>query len=250
MRAARCSNRTMERQVAETDPNYAPYAPFKNVQAVMSRYRERGLPEPLTAAEIERLGISGGMAPRTLRALRFLGLIDEGGNRLEPFERLKRATTEEYPQQLAEIVRAAYLPVFQIVDPAQDSDTALADAFRRFEPSAQRDKMITLFRGLIEAAEIVPRGKPKYREGGPRRTDLNRPRATSPKPSAEANVESDGTSASGGAETRPDYRLIQAVIQQLPREPRWTAAKRDRWLKALGAAVDLMYELEEGTPGD
>jgi hypothetical protein len=229
--------------MAETvDPNYAPYAPYKNVQAVISRYRDRGLPEQLTAAEVERLGISGGMAPRTLRALRFLGLIDEGGNRLEPFERLKRASTEEYPAQLAEIVRAAYLPVFQIVDPAQDSDTAIADAFRRFEPSAQRDKMLALFRGLIEAAEIVQPGKPKSREGGARRAEPTRvkPAAlkSNPKP-ADVDL------AGGGAETLPDYRLIQAVIQQLPREPRWIEAKRDRWIKALVAAVDLVFEVED-----
>lgn len=225
------------------DPNYAPYAPYKNVQSVISRYRDRGLPDPLSASEIERLGISAGMAPRTLRALRFLGLVDEGGHRLEPFERLKRATTDEYPAQLAEIVRGAYLPVFQIVDPAQDSDTAIADAFRRFEPSAQRDKMIALFRGLAEEAEIIPKGKPKQREGGARR-DPNRSKTTTPK-STKAEPPSDPAAPSVSSEVLPDYRLIQAVIQQLPREPRWSAAKRDRWLKALSAAVDLVFELEE-----
>jgi len=233
--------------VQEADANYAPYAPFKNVNGVITRYRDRGLPEPLTSADLERLGISGGMAPRTLRALRFLGLIDADGNRQEPFERLKRANTEEYPAQLAEVVRAAYLPIFQIVDPAQDSDTALADAFRRFEPSAQREKMIALFRGLAEEAEIIPKGKPKSREGGRRPEPTPKPRPA-PKVAASAGV----ATASGSAHDAtveavgmPDYRLVQAVIQQLPREPRWTTAKRDRWIAALTAAVDLVFEVED-----
>lgn len=224
------------------DQDYAPYASYKNVRDVINRYRERGLPDRLTAGDLERIGIPSGMAPRTLRALRFLGLIDEDGNRLEAFDRLKRATTEEYPAQLAEIVRAAYLPIFQIVDPAQDSDTALADAFRRFEPSAQRDKMIVLFRGLAEEAEIIPPDKPRQREYPGRRAEP-RPRAVAPKPSTQV-VEPVGSPAPG--ESHVDYRLVQAVLQQLPSEPRWTAAKRERWLTAMSAAVDLVFEVEEG----
>ncbi|MBA2275802.1 MAG: DUF5343 domain-containing protein [Chloroflexi bacterium] len=91
-----------------------------------------------------------------MQALRFLGLVDEGGNRLEGFEQLRRANTDEYPGVLAEVVRAAYLPVFTIVDPATDSDTAIADAFRGYEPAAQREKMISIFRGLCVRAGLIP----------------------------------------------------------------------------------------------
>ena len=227
----------------DLDQNYAPYASYKNVRDVINRYRDRGLPEPLTYSDLERIGIPGGMAPRTLRALRFLGLVDEAGNRLEAFERLKRATTEEYPALLAEIVRGAYLPIFQIVDPAQDSDTALADAFRRFEPSAQREKMIVLFRGLAEEAELIPPKSRQQREGGARREP--RPRTAIPKPPTQV-IQPEGIPAPGATtESQADYRLVQAVIQQLPREPRWTATKRDRWIAALTSAVDLVFEVED-----
>jgi hypothetical protein len=222
--------------------NYAPYAPYKSVQQVITRYRERGLPEPLSSAELERIGVPHSMSARTLQALRFLGLVDGEGARLEPFERLKRATTQEYPDLLAEIVRAAYLPVFQIVDPAQDSDTALSDAFRRFEPSAQRDKMIGLFRGLAEEASIIPR-TPRQRSGG-RKPDPQ-PRAKTPTPKAPKPATQDAP-APAGEEGVQDFRLVSAVIQQLPRERRWSKAKRDRWIQALTAAVDLLYEVEEG----
>jgi hypothetical protein len=141
---------------AMADDNFAPYAPAKAVVGVINQLRDKGLPNPVTGMVLERIGVAASMTPRTLQALRFLGLVDEDGNWLENLERLSRAKTEEFPGVLAEIVQAAYLPVFTIVNPATDSDTAISDAFRGFEPRNQRDKMIALFRGLCVRAEIIP----------------------------------------------------------------------------------------------
>lgn len=41
-----------------------------------------------------------------------------------------------------------------------------------------------------------------------------------------------------------DYQVISAIIQQLPRDARWTMARRERWLKAMTAAIDLLIEVE------
>jgi hypothetical protein len=179
-----------------------------------------------------------------MRALRFLGLIDESGARLEPFERLKKATTAEYPEQLAQVVRAAYLPVFTIVNPAEDSDTAIADAFRRFEPSAQRGKMIALFRSLCEEAQIITQVAPRPRPA-PRRAA---PDAASQRPRPPAEKRSDPPVVRDHKDddaTAPDYRLISAVIQQLPRSGKWTRERRDRWLLTLTSAVDLLFEVTD-----
>lgn len=241
----------MPKGTPASDEDYAPYAPYKAVHDVIIRYRERGLPDPLTPAALEQVGVATGMTQRTLRALRFLGLIDETGARLEPFERLKKSTTAEYPEQLAEVVRAAYLPVFTIVNPAEDSDTAIADAFRRFEPSAQRGKMIALFRGLCEEAQIITTTAPRPRPA-PRR-----PAAESssqrPKPPAEKRSDPPVVADRKDDEAAtPDYRLISAVIQQLPRSGKWTRERRDRWLLTLTAAVDLLFEVadDHGDPAD
>src|ERR687892_2002494 len=49
----------------------------------------------------------------------FSGLIDDAGRSTGYFERLRRASAEEYPAALADVLRAASRPVFKAVDPAR-----------------------------------------------------------------------------------------------------------------------------------
>ena len=153
------------------DSDFAPYAPTRAVVDTITRFRDRGLPAPLNAQALQTVGIAGTMAPRTLQALRFLGLLDDDDNPTELFQRIKRASTDEYKGQLAEVIRGAYIRVFSIVDPAADGDIAVADAFRAFEPSKQRAKMVSLFRGLCAEAGIIEQAR--------QRSINRRPRANS-----------------------------------------------------------------------
>jgi len=45
--------------------------------------------------------------------------------------------------------------------------------------------------------------------------------------------------------TRQDYRLIYALIDQLPAANRWTESERDRWLRALAGIIDLLIDVAE-----
>ncbi len=234
--------------MATTNQN-AGYAPVANVLSVIRRLRERGLPDPLSLQELERIGIPPGNAPRTLASLRLLGLVDDEGQRTQAFERIGRASTDEYQGVLAEVIKAAYADVFTVVDPAKDTDIAINDAFRHFEPQAQRGRMVTLFLGVCQEAGLIPGGPPQ-RKARVRRTEspsksASAARAQTIRPesvASEVHVPSPKVIQSEG---ETDYRLISALMQQLPASGKWSQSKRDRWVKAVTAAVDLLTETSD-----
>lgn len=231
--------------VTETERPGAPYAPVNHVLNIIRRFRDRGLPDPLTIQEVQRVGVPAGNAPRTLAALRFLGLIREDGHLSEDFERVRRASTQQYPEVLGEIVRAAYEPVFTVVDPAEDDETAIHDAFRHYQPQAQRERMVVLFVGLCREAGIIP-GGPITRATRARRGTADR---TAPRPEPQVvrpepvEVSSEVPAPTVHTEPGVDYRLISALMQQLPKDGKWTRDKRDKWVGAMTAGVDLLTEV-------
>ena len=158
--------------------HFAPYASANSVIKVIQQYRNHGLPDPLTQTGLEQIGQAPSMASFTLRSLVFLGLMDEGGNFTADFTRIRRANTDEYPGELGEILRKAYLQVFAVTNPAVHDATKIVDAFRPFEPAKQRDKMVGLFMGLCEEAGIVPVGTAKRRKTTTNTSRSRRPAAT------------------------------------------------------------------------
>lgn len=236
--------------------SFAPYAPVRNVLEVIRRRRERGLPDPVTVQVLESIGIPAGNASRTLQALRFLRLVDDEGRQTPLFEELARAPSSEYGKVLTEILRSAYRAIFAIVDPAQDPDDSIGDAFRQFEPAAQRSRMVTLFLGLCEAAGIVTkkRGHPSAVPSGRRVKVGTSVRSVGRGPiegrePEQAQGLSDQRTLNAGDKSI-DYRLISALIQHLPLDGRWSADKREKWLQAVRAAVDLLVEVTDKKDGE
>jgi len=41
----------------------------------------------------------------------------------------------------------------------------------------------------------------------------------------------------------PYLILVSAIVQQLPREGKWTASKRQHWMDAMTSAIDLLIEV-------
>lgn len=221
------------------EENFVPYASAKSVIQVIKRYRERGLPEPLTLEALQQVGITASMSSPTYRALLFLGLVDEAGGKTPVFESIRRATSDEYPQVLADAIRRAYSEIFIIADPARDDASTIADAFRKYDPASQRSKMVNLFVGLCDEAGITePRSKRRAR--GPA-TATRAPR-TPTTPAVEAIVLRSEDTAEF------DFRLVSSIVQQLPKSGQWTPDKRQRWLDAMTSAIDLLIDVQEEPP--
>jgi len=134
----------------------APYAPAKAILDIVGRYRNKGLPAPVTAEVLGRIGVSDSLIPRTLQALKALDLITDDGKPTQTFETLRLAPEAEYEKSLNDWLVTAYADVLQFIDPDTADDTVLRDAFRSYSPIGQQPRRVTLFTGLFAAAGIGP----------------------------------------------------------------------------------------------
>ena len=231
------------------DEKRAPYAPPASVLAVIRRMHERGLPEMLDETAMAVSGVPDSLHSRVLASLRFLGLADESGKKTELFTRLGRATSDEYSALLAEIVQAAYAPVFAFgIDPSQDNDQRVMDAFRSYEPMGQREGMARLFRGLCQEAGLAPAGTgTESRPPRPRPPQSRPARAAAPRKAMTVTGFAPSVTVAP-AEGRVDLRPILQMVEALPVEGWWTADRRERWLRMLASAVDYAIDLREAAP--
>lgn len=139
-----------------------PYTPPSNVTGVLQRLRSRNLPDRVDAEYLRDAGVPEGTITRTLFALEFLGLVEEG----EPTQALRSiaiSTDEEYQAILSGLVRQAYEDVFKVIDPAQDSQDRIVNFFRRYTPASQRDRMVIFFLGMCREAGIPTLDAPRQR---------------------------------------------------------------------------------------
>lgn len=242
-----------------TSLEIAPYAPPQNVLEVLRYVRKRKLPEVLDNKTLMSIGIPQGNVSRTLATFRFLQLVDEDGRSEDTFDRIARATDEQYPEQLAQVIREGYKTVFTYWEPAEDDELKLDNLFRQhYDPQAQRRRMVTLFQALCREAAIIagtgaeahPRAK---RVTTPKDQASKRSRNTRPVQTAEAEQASlfqaaPASSSPSAADTSVIdnyYALCLETMKRLPANHRWTLKQRTKWLQAIAANVDLLVEVDE-----
>lgn len=227
-----------------------PYAPPTNILQLIQRQRQAGLPDIINPQLLVRLGMPEGNLPRIMQAMRFLGFVDEEGRQTDLFHRLRKATTEDYPTFLKQVLMSAYAPIFAIRDPATATDIELADAFRHYEPSGQRPRMVTLFLGLCREAQIVTEGpvvrtrmKAKVKRV-PSDTAISKNKeAFAPKPDTQPENKHYSPNSHKISETNSQYQLLQVLINQLPADAIWTEKRRDQWLGAMTASIALLIDV-------
>lgn len=233
-----------------------PYAPYTSVLTVIRHMRKRDLKEPVTSQLITTIGVAEGNASRTIQALRFLDLLDEEGYITQNFKTIGNAPSNEYPELLEQTLREAYNHVFMVLDPATATDLQYENAFRYYQPKAQQQRMIMLFKGLCREAGLIAGGAPET---------TPRPRTTSPKPLAPSQAGKKGVpksdthfqpepyqvptppavqAVSPVAASTQELAILQGLLNQLPfAKKKWTKPRRDKWVQAMTSAVDLLFEV-------
>jgi len=245
----------MEKTVmAVTTDRPAPYAPTSAIMAVVERNRNGKLPGVIDADVLERAGISASLIPRTLQALQALDLIEENGQKTDTLEGLRLASEGDYKSRLAEWLTEAYADALVYIDPATATETDVRDAFRKYIPTGQQDRMVSLFMGLFTAAgvmperqrQVAPRKQPN--SGGMRMAKVVNPplrQRTQPKQSLIG-----GAGGGGGGFTPPAGipPAVAGLVQSLPPVGEgWTKAERDKFVTTFGAVLDFVYPIVEAS---
>jgi len=150
------------------ESEFRPYAATANVMAVLSRARTRNLPEAVTNDFLRLTGVPDVVYGRVTQALLFLDLVHEDGRPTDKLQAIAGAPEDQYRQLLADCIRAAYRDDFGRVDPEQDPQGTIIDAFRRYKPRSQTARMVMLFLGLCREAAIPVVDAPRERKMQPK----------------------------------------------------------------------------------
>jgi hypothetical protein len=221
-----------------------PYGPAATVIEVMNRNRERGLPTPINAENLARIGVPTSLVSRIQYTLLALDLIDDSGNPTSTLENLRLAPEAEYKKRQEDWLRSAYADIFSVVDPTKDDEVRVRDAFRNYQPVGQQSRMVTLFLGLCAAAGMTPeKSIPTTR---PAARQQNRQPIASPTArvvSAKGVASAKGSTAKAHSLVRANSALppaLSGLMESLPDASHgWTRADRDKFYITFGTVLDF-----------
>jgi Family of unknown function (DUF5343) len=224
----------------------APYAPASAIVDLIDRHRNKGLPPVVDADVLLRAGVSDSLVPRTLQALKILDLLTDDGRPSQVFEGLRLAPSAEYQQRMTEWLNAAYADALSYVDPATDDEVAIRDAFRKYIPTGQQARMVSLFMGLFTAAGVMPA---RQRQASPKKSaGSGAAKVTKAKISPRTVL----ASFNAGAPPRAYGNVVPrdglppalaGLLASLPSNGRWTQAQRDKFMTAFPVMLDFAFEI-------
>lgn len=233
-----------------------PYPPPSNLVSVLHRLRSRNLPERIDAEYLRDAGIPDGTVSRTLFALRFLRLITDANEPSQALRSIGVSTDEEYLGTLAGLVREAYQEVFNVLDPAEDSQDRILNVFRRYTPASQRQRMVIFFLGMCREAGIptldVPRARGMTDSRQPSRGIRQAPHPVASSGQAR-NTRQQSRTQQPPSLMSPQSSLppaLDGLVRSLPPAGSpFSVARRQQWLRMAEATFGFIYT-DEDTPNE
>jgi len=146
-----------------------PYASTGSIIKVIEKHRQVGL-QIMSLGRLQQIGITEALAPRTLQSLTFLGFYDDDGLVTPEFDALRHAQEHDFKPRLAALLREAYAPILEVLDPATATPLDVENAFRGhgYRPTGQLPRMVQLFMGLMIYAGVMPEDRRKASPSGSR----------------------------------------------------------------------------------
>ncbi len=220
-----------------------PYPPASTVITVLERLRSRNLPSSIDDEYLRDAGVPDSLNARTLFALRFLNLVVDD----RPSEALRSITTSDddtYRSLLDDLVRAAYHEVFEVIDPAQDSQDRILGFFRRYTPASQRARMVNFFLGMCKEAGIVagdvPRARPGSAATATRPLNVSKGGHPSGRQAPQVTSSKKGEIQVSAQSSFPP--ALELLIHSLPKEGTpMSQARRDQWIAMARATLAYVY---------
>jgi hypothetical protein len=238
----------------------APYASTGSIKTVIEKHRQVGL-QTMSLQRLRQIGITEALAPRTLYTLIFLGFYDDNGDVTPEFDALRKVPEHDFKPRLADLLREAYAPILEIVDPATATALEVENAFRGFEPTGQLPRMVLLFIGLMAYVGIMP--EPKRRTvatGRPsaEKTSRNKPLGERRSPQAsggtperelqdEPSPPEPPSRLNGQAGERRDISLGDAGSVSVIVNVRWLDLSEDQFTKLRKLIKDIEALGESGS---
>lgn len=131
----------------------APYTSTAALSQFFDHIRYVTTPKKVDAGLLLDYGISKGNVFALMSALKFLGLIDNGGRPTPAFNSVQ-VMGEEFAGNLREVVNTAYADLFARLDVSRDSREHIRNYFARNYSPSQSDKATILFLDLCKEADI------------------------------------------------------------------------------------------------
>lgn len=144
--------------------DFRPYAATSNVLAALARARTRNLPETINGDFYRVAQIPEAVFGRVKQALVHLSLILDDETPTDTLRAIGAASDAEYQSLLAATLRDAYAEDFAAIDPGEDTQGAIIDWFRRYQPRSQTSRMVMMFLGLCREAGIAVKDAPRERK--------------------------------------------------------------------------------------